>query len=78
MTPRLTEFLKTLGLALLTVTALHVALTVGEAQARTAEGCPHGACLEGGLCGPYANHHCCFGGGGCTSLSCLLSPDGCP
>lgn len=74
----LIEMSKTAALALVTLLAMHFTLGTSKAQASPAAACAHGACLQNGLCGPFQNHGCCFSGGGCETISCLLSPDGCP
>jgi hypothetical protein len=70
------DVLTTSSLAFATLAALH--LTIGSTPARAAsEGCSHGYCSSSTSCSSGANHDCCFSGAECTSISCILSPQGC-
>jgi hypothetical protein len=78
---RLRTLAATIVLAVLTLMTLHFTVGASAATASSvAAGCGNSACSEVAFhCVFYMNHQCCFSGAGeCTSISCLLSPEGCP
>lgn len=72
------DVLLTFTLAVATIASLH--LTIGSTPAKAAiqASCPHAYCNAPGNCRGATNHGCCFSEAQCTTISCILSPDGCP
>lgn len=70
------EVIKLAALALITVLTLHLTMSA-NAKAAAFSGCSHAYCNTSSSCSSAANHDCCFSGGECRTISCILNPDGC-